>query len=76
MSIGAQSFNTKHLKQLGRVHSGKDVLRAIDNANDLFQNVNVDIMYALPNQTVQDLEEDINQLMKTDVHHVSSINLR
>ena len=75
LSIGAQSFNTKHLKQLGRVHSGKDVLRAIDSANDIFQNVNVDIMYALPNQTIQDLEEDVNQLIKTDVHHVSLYQL-
>ena len=41
LSIGAQSFNTKHLKQLGRAHSGKDVLRAIDSANDIFHSINL-----------------------------------
>jgi len=53
LSIGVQSFNDDMLSRLGRVHNGKEALNAIDTALKLFDKVNIDLMYALPNQTVQ-----------------------
>ena len=53
LSIGVQSFNDDMLARLGRVHNGKEALTAIDTALKLFDKVNIDLMYVLPNQTVQ-----------------------
>ena len=59
LSIGVQSFNDDMLARLGRVHNGKEALTAIDTALKLFEKVNIDLMYALPNQTVQTASNDV-----------------
>src|SRR5712691_3365349 len=54
LSIGIQSFNPEHLKALGRIHDDKEARRAIEIAKTSFDNVNLDLMYALPQQTAEE----------------------
>jgi putative oxygen-independent coproporphyrinogen III oxidase len=59
LSIGVQSFNDDHLKALGRVHSSAQAHAAILEAAINFESFNLDIMYALPGQTIEQCEQDI-----------------
>ena len=59
LSIGVQSFNDHHLKALGRVHDRAQAIAAVEEAAHAFDTFNLDIMYALPGQTLQDLELDM-----------------
>ncbi len=59
LSIGVQSFNDEHLKALGRVHNSAQAKEAIAEAATNFEAFNLDIMYALPGQTVEQCEQDI-----------------
>src|SRR5215210_4988085 len=53
ISIGVQSFDARMLVALGRIHSSEEARRAIDAALASFDNVNLDLMYGLPSQTVE-----------------------
>lgn len=75
LSIGVQSFQDDMLARLGRVHNGKEALTAIDTALNLFDKVNIDLMYALPNQTVQTALNDVNTAIRTGVSHISAYHL-
>ena len=75
LSIGVQSFNDDMLARLGRVHNGKEALTAIDTALKLFDKVNIDLMYALPNQTVQTALNDVQTAIATGVSHISAYHL-
>ena len=75
LSIGVQSFNDDMLARLGRVHNGKEALTAIDTALKLFDKVNIDLMYALPNQTVQTASNDVQTAIATGVSHISAYHL-
>lgn len=75
LSIGVQSFNDDMLTRLGRVHNGKEALTAIDTALKLFEKVNIDLMYALPNQTVQTALNDVQTAIATGVSHISAYHL-
>ncbi len=75
LSVGVQSFSDANLKRLGRIHTGKDALKAIEKANDIFDNVNIDIMYGLPEQSLENLSEDISILVRTNVKHCSVYQL-
>ena len=75
LSIGVQSFNDDMLARLGRVHNGKEALSAIDTALKLFDKVNIDLMYALPNQTVQTALNDVQTAIATGVSHISAYHL-
>lgn len=59
LSVGVQSFNDRHLKALGRVHDRAQALAAVQEAAQAFDTFNLDIMYALPGQTLQELEQDM-----------------
>jgi putative oxygen-independent coproporphyrinogen III oxidase len=59
LSIGIQSFNAKHLQALGRIHDGDEARRAVDIAHANFDNFNLDLMYALPFQTVEEARQDV-----------------
>ncbi len=56
LSLGIQSFDPKHLQALGRVHDAAEARTAAEAALDLFGNVNLDLMYALPRQTVDEAQ--------------------
>ena len=76
LSIGVQSFNQKTLKILNRSHQKEDVFKKIALAKKMgFNNINVDLMYALPGQTLADLEEDLDTFLKLNINHISAYSL-
>ena len=75
LSIGVQSFNDGHLKALGRVHDRAQALAAVEEAASAFDTFNLDLMYALPGQTLANLEEDLNTLLAFAPPHVSVYHL-
>ena len=75
LSIGVQSFNDAHLKALGRVHDRAQALAAVEEAASTFETFNLDLMYALPGQTLANLEEDLNTLLAFEPPHVSVYHL-
>jgi len=75
LSIGIQSFNNSHLKALGRIHDGEEARRAIGIARENFSNLNLDLMYALPQQTLQQAEEDVQTAMSFEPSHLSLYHL-
>ena len=75
LSIGIQSFNPAKLQALGRIHDGEEARRAIGIAQAHFENINLDLMYALPQQTLQQAEEDIDTAAGFGTSHLSSYHL-
>jgi len=75
LSIGIQSFNAAKLQALGRIHDGEEARRAIGIAQAHFDNINLDLMYALPQQTLQQAEEDIDTAAGFGTSHLSSYHL-
>lgn len=75
LSIGIQSFNAEHLSALGRIHNRDEALRAIEIAAKHFSNYNLDIMYALPKQTLLEAEADIEQAIACGSTHLSAYHL-
>jgi len=79
LSLGIQSFNPKHLQALGRIHDGDEARRAVEIAQKNFDNVNLDLMYALPNnateQTLDEAWQDITTAMNYGVPHISAYHL-
>ncbi|MBP9101733.1 MAG: oxygen-independent coproporphyrinogen III oxidase-like protein [Nitrosomonas sp.] len=75
LSIGIQSFNPQHLKALGRVHDDQEAHRAVEIAQKNFDNINLDLMYALPGQTLQDAQNDIETACAAGVTHISAYHL-
>ncbi len=75
LSIGVQSFNDEHLKALGRVHNSEQAQAAIVEAASVFEAFNLDIMYALPGQTVAQCEQDIRTALSFKPPHISIYHL-
>ena len=75
LSIGIQSFNSRHLQSLGRIHDGSEAHRAIEIAQENFDNVNLDLMYALPHQTMEEARSDIETAAAYGVPHISAYHL-
>lgn len=75
LSLGIQSFNNDHLKILGRIHSAEEAKDAIDIAQRYFERINLDLMFALPGQTLQQHEHDLRQALAYDTEHLSLYNL-
>lgn len=75
LSIGIQSFNDKHLEALGRIHDGNEARRAIEIAARLFDNFNLDLMYALPGQTLAQLQAELDAALSFDPPHLSYYHL-
>jgi putative oxygen-independent coproporphyrinogen III oxidase len=72
LSLGAQSFNDTHLKTLGRIHCADEIHTAIEKAKYAgFDNFNIDIMHALPQQTVQQAMEDLQAAIRHNPTHIS-----
>ncbi|SDY36557.1 radical SAM family heme chaperone HemW [Acinetobacter kyonggiensis] len=72
LSIGVQSFNTDHLKKLGRIHSNADAVNAIHLAKEAgFARVNVDLMHGLPEQTLEQALYDLKLAVENGATHVS-----
>ncbi|MGE4370317.1 MAG: radical SAM family heme chaperone HemW [Burkholderiaceae bacterium] len=75
LSLGIQSFNDRHLQSLGRIHDSAQARGAIDMAQRAFTRVNLDIMYALPGQTLEESEADLRQAMAFGTGHLSVYHL-
>jgi putative oxygen-independent coproporphyrinogen III oxidase len=75
LSIGIQSFNAQHLQALGRIHDGEQARRAIEIAQDSFDNYNLDLMYALPSQTLAQAEADLATALSFAPPHLSMYHL-
>jgi oxygen-independent coproporphyrinogen-3 oxidase len=75
LSIGVQSFNDTHLRAIGRVHDRAQALAAVEEAAQAFGTWNLDIMYALPGQTIQQVEEDMKTALQFSPPHISIYHL-
>ena len=75
LSIGVQSFNATHLKALGRIHNDDEARRAIDIARANFDNFNLDLMYGLPGQSVDEARADIKAALAVAPPHLSVYHL-
>ena len=76
ISMGVQSFNDELLKKIGRKHSKKTVLESIGNARKLgFENISIDLIFRLPQQTIQDFEDSLKIAMDLDLPHYSIYSL-
>lgn len=76
LSIGIQSFNDAALQRLGRIHSAGEALNAINTARRAgFENLNLDLMFALPEQTLAEALHDVNTACALDVQHISHYQL-
>ncbi len=75
LSLGIQSFNDTHLKALGRVHGANESRRAVEIAQQYFDNINLDLMYGLPQQTVAEAEADVRTALAFSPQHLSCYHL-
>ncbi|KAA0181312.1 oxygen-independent coproporphyrinogen III oxidase-like protein [Cupriavidus gilardii] len=75
LSIGIQSFDDEHLQALGRIHGGAEARAAIDIALRHFDNVNLDLMYALPQQTLAQCRQDVETALSYRTSHLSLYHL-
>ncbi|NML43493.1 oxygen-independent coproporphyrinogen III oxidase-like protein [Ramlibacter sp. G-1-2-2] len=75
LSVGVQSFNDAHLKALGRVHNSGQAIAAVEEAATAFETFNIDLMYALPGQTLAQLETDVTQALALMPSHLSIYHL-
>lgn len=76
ISIGIETLNPKLLKEIGRNHTKEEVLEKLLWIKEFnFSNVNIDLMYALPNETLEDLKKDLDLFFSFDVSHISTYSL-
>ena len=75
VSLGIQSFNDRHLKSLGRIHNASEAQAAIEIAQDYFASVNLDVMYALPEQTADEAKADLLRALSFQTKHLSLYHL-
>ena len=75
LSIGVQSFNDASLKALGRVHDAAQAVAAVEEAAQSFDTFNLDLMYALPGQTLEALAQDVQTALKFAPPHISIYHL-
>lgn len=76
LSFGVQSFNDDLLQKIGRTHRASDVYETIELAKDVgFTNISIDLIYALPGQTMNDFIDTINQALALNLPHYSSYSL-
>ena len=75
VSLGIQSFQDEQLKALGRIHNGAEAKRAIEIALQHFKSVNLDLMFGLPMQTLEDAKRDVETALSFNTPHLSFYNL-
>ncbi|GBL47367.1 radical SAM family enzyme [Sulfuriferula multivorans] len=75
LSLGVQSFDPGHLRALGRIHDDREAHRAVEIAASTFENFNLDLMYALPGQTLQQAKRDVETALGYAPPHLSCYHL-
>lgn len=77
LSIGIQSLNDEILKKIGRIHNSSQALEAIDRAQNMgFENINADVMFNIPGQTVNDIQDTLLKIVEKGVKHISFYSLK
>ena len=77
LSLGVQSFDDGCLKSMGRIHSGREAVEAVAEAQDAgFGNISVDLMYGLPGQDMEILQESVETALSLGVQHISIYGLQ
>lgn len=77
ISFGAQTFDNELLAAIGRIHAAQDVIQSIANAKEAgFTNLSIDLMFGLPNQTLQQLKDSVNIALELDLPHYSLYGLK
>ena len=77
LSIGFQSLDDNILMLLGRIHSAKEAVKAYDNARDAgFENINIDLMFAIPGQSVEILDKTVREVLAMEPEHISAYSLQ
>lgn len=76
LSIGLQSANDETLKTIGRIHTYEEFKQAYNLAKEVgFSNINIDLMLGIPNQTIDEIEENLNEIIKLEPTHISIYSL-
>lgn len=76
LSIGLQSIQDRILKLLGRIHTFEEFLNTYNLAKEVgFENINVDLMLGLPNQSIEDLKDSLNKIIELNPYHISIYSL-
>ena len=76
LSIGLQSTHDRLLKKLGRIHNYEEFLNTFELARKVgFENINVDLMLGLPEQSIEDLKESVEEIIKLNPEHISVYSL-
>ena len=75
LSLGVQSFDPRRLEAIGRIHDDRQARRAMEIAQRVFDNVNVDLMYALPRQSAPEALADIDTAIEFETAHISAYHL-
>lgn len=77
LSFGSQTFNDKILKAIGRRHNAQDIEKAVKLAQQVgFDNISLDFIYGLPNQTIEDFTKDLLHACKLNIQHISLYGLK
>ena len=75
ISVGVQSLVDEELKAIGRIHNAQVAIDAINTVNKYFDNINIDLMVGLPNQTIESLSYTLNKLFTLNFTHCSVYSL-
>lgn len=76
LSIGLQAYQQSHLDKLGRIHTFEEFAKNYEDAKNIgFNNINIDLMYALPNQTIDDWKETLQKVVMLNPTHISAYSL-
>lgn len=77
LSIGVQSFDYKTLKTINRIHSAEEAIETLKTAQKAgFKNINIDLIYGLPEQTLESWEKTLNQALGLGINHISTYGLK
>ena len=75
LSVGIQSFNSEELKLMNRAHNGKQAMQSIVWAQEVFDNISIDLLYGTPHTTFSDWQQNLAVALTLDVPHISSYAL-
>lgn len=77
LSFGVQSFKDSFLSEIGRTHKSKDIYKSIENARSLgFDNISIDLIYGLPSQSLEDWQDELDEVLKLGIEHISLYGLK
>ncbi len=70
-SLGVQSFNNDYLEKIGRLHTSQSSIESLKIMGELNVNISVDLLYSLPNQSLEDIHKDLQEFKKFPISHIS-----